>query len=92
MTIHPGRGQRQRGLRDNPAHRRAKLLASTGEGRGDRWIGPGHAAAASRRAAVLGEEALADAAATLRALSAALAEARAGTVAEEVQAGTRPSE
>ncbi len=89
----------ERGLaeyRDNPAHRRAKLLAPTdegraaigriGPGRGDRPDRPGHAAAAGRLAAVLGEEALADAASTLRAEFAALAEVQAGTVAEEVQA------
>jgi DNA-binding MarR family transcriptional regulator len=59
--------------RDNPAHRRAKLLAPTGEGRAAIGrIGPGHAAAAHRLAAAFGEEALAGAVATLRALSAAL--------------------
>jgi hypothetical protein len=46
-------------------------------------IGPAHAAAARRLAAVLGEETLAGAVATLSALSAAL---------DEVQAGTGPSE
>ena len=66
----------ERGLaeyRDNPAHRRAKLLAPTAAGRAAVGrIGPAHAAAAGRLAAVLGEEALAGAVATLRALSAAL--------------------
>jgi DNA-binding MarR family transcriptional regulator len=66
----------ERGLaeyRDNPAHRRAKLLTPTGEGRAAIGrIGPAHAAAARRLAAVLGEEALAGAVATLRTLSAAL--------------------
>ena len=66
----------ERGLaryRDNPAHRRAKLLAPTSEGRAAIGrIGPEHAAAARRLAAVLGEEALAGAVAALRALSAAL--------------------
>ena len=66
----------ERGLaeyRDNPAHRLAKLLASTGEGRAAVGrIGPAHAAAARRLAAVLGEEALAGAVAGLRGLSAAL--------------------
>jgi len=66
----------ERGLaefRDNPAHRRAKLLAPTAAGRAAIGrIGPAHAAAAGRLAAVLGEEALAGAVATLRALSAAL--------------------
>jgi DNA-binding MarR family transcriptional regulator len=66
----------ERGLaeyRDNPAHRRAKLLAPTGEGRAAvGQIGPAHAAAARRLTEVLGEEALAGAVAGLRALSAAL--------------------
>jgi DNA-binding MarR family transcriptional regulator len=65
--------------RDNPAHRRAKLLAPTSEGRAAiSRIGPAHAAAASRLAAVLGEEALAGAVTTLRALSAALEVVQAG--------------
>ena len=72
----------ERGLaeyRDNPAHRRAKLLAPTAAGRGAIGrIGPAHAAAASRLAAVLGEEALAGAVATLRALSGALDEIQPG--------------
>ena len=70
--------------RDNPAHRRAKLLSPTSEGRGAiSRIGPGHAAAARRLTAVLGEETLADAVAALCALSKAL---------DDVQAGTGPSE
>jgi DNA-binding MarR family transcriptional regulator len=77
----------ERGLaeyRDNPAHRRAKLLAPTSEGRAAIGrIGPAHAAAARRLAGVLGEEALAGAVAALRALSAAL---------DEIQAGTKRSE
>ncbi len=77
----------ERGLaeyRDNPAHRRAKLLAPTGEGRAAvRRIGPAHATAARQLAAVLGEETLADAVAALRAMSGALA---------EVQTWTEPSE
>ena len=68
----------ERGLavyRDNPAHRRAKLLVPTEAGRAAVGrIGPGHAAAAGRLAAVLGEETLARAVATLHALSAALDE------------------
>ena len=72
----------ERGLaeyRDNPAHRRAKLLAPTASGRAAIGrIGPAHAAAARRLAAVLGEEALAGAVATLRALSAALEEIQPG--------------
>jgi DNA-binding MarR family transcriptional regulator len=72
----------ERGLaeyRDNPAHRRAKLLAPTAAGRAAIGrIGPAHAAAAGRLAAVLGEEALAGAVATLHALSAALDEIQPG--------------
>jgi DNA-binding MarR family transcriptional regulator len=63
------------GYRDNPAHRRAKLLVPTEAGRAAiARIGPAHAAAAGRLAAALGEETLADAVAVLRALSAALDE------------------
>ncbi len=70
--------------RDNPAHRRAKLLAPTSEGRAAvSRIGPAHAAAACQLAKVLGEETLADAVAALRAMSGALA---------EVQTWTEPSE
>ena len=59
----------------NPAHRRAKLLVPTEAGRAAIGrIGPAHAAVAARLAAVLGEEALAGAVATLRALSTALDE------------------
>jgi DNA-binding MarR family transcriptional regulator len=68
----------ERGLaeyRDNRAHRRAKLLVPTEAGRAAVGkIGPGHAAAAGRLAAVVGEETLAGAVATLHALSAALDE------------------
>jgi DNA-binding MarR family transcriptional regulator len=70
----------ERGLadyRDNPAHRRAKLLVATDAGRtAIGRIGPAHAAAAARLAAAVGEEELADAVATLRVLSAALDETR----------------
>lgn len=66
----------ERGLaeyRDNPAHRRAKLLVPTEPGRAAIGrIGPGHADAARRLTAAFGEEALASAVDTLRALSAAL--------------------
>ena len=66
----------ERGLaqyRDNPAHRRAKLLVPTEAGRAAIGrIGPGHADAAGRLTAAFGEKALADAVDTLRALSAAL--------------------
>ena len=65
------------GYRDNPAHRRAKLLVPTEAGRAAiARIGPAHAAAAGRLAAALGEETLASAVAALRALSAALDEIR----------------
>jgi DNA-binding MarR family transcriptional regulator len=60
---------------DNPAHRRAKLLTPTREGSAAiGQIDPAHAAVARRLTAVLGEETLAAAMATLRALSAALDE------------------
>ena len=66
-------GQGLAEYRDNPAHRRAKLLTPTPAGRvAISRIGPAHEAAAHRLAATLGEEALADAVAALRALSAAL--------------------
>jgi DNA-binding MarR family transcriptional regulator len=59
--------------RDNPAHRRAKLLVPTGAGRAAIGrIGPGHDDAAGRLAAALGEDALAGAVDTLHGLSAAL--------------------
>jgi DNA-binding MarR family transcriptional regulator len=64
----------------NPAHRRAKLLTPTGEGRAVIGrIGPAHAAAAQHLAKVLGESTLADAVATIRVLSAALEESFPGT-------------
>ncbi len=67
------------GYLGNPAHRRAKLLAPTAAGRAAIGrIGPAHAAAAGRLAGVLGEEALADAVAALRTLSAALDDIRPG--------------
>jgi DNA-binding MarR family transcriptional regulator len=73
----------ERGLaeyRDNPAHRRAKLLVPTEEGRAAVGrINPAHAAAAKRLAKVFGEPALADAVAALRALSAALDESFPGS-------------
>ena len=60
----------------NPAHRRAKLLVPTEQGRAAiARIGPGHAAAAGQLAKTLGEQPLADAVAALRSLSAALEEA-----------------
>ena len=70
----------ERGLaeyRDNPAHRRAKLLLPTEAGHAAIGrINPAHAAAAGRLAKVLGDPALADAVAALRALSAALDESQ----------------
>ncbi|CAL9527019.1 MarR family winged helix-turn-helix transcriptional regulator [Streptomyces griseomycini] len=68
----------ERGLaeyRPNPAHRRAKLLAPTGEGRAavDR-IGPGHAAFAERLALAYGEDELARAVQVLERLSRVLDE------------------
>ena len=60
----------------NPAHRRAKLLTPTAEGRAAiARISPGAAAAAAQLVKVLGRQALAEAVATLRSLSAALEEA-----------------
>ncbi|MFI7499052.1 MarR family winged helix-turn-helix transcriptional regulator [Streptomyces sp. NPDC049687] len=56
--------------RPNPAHRRAKLLAPTEEGRAAiARIGPGHAAFADRLAAAYGEAELREAVATLERLS-----------------------
>ncbi|MEU1009145.1 helix-turn-helix domain-containing protein [Streptomyces sp. NPDC005890] len=66
----------ERGLaeyRPNPAHRRAKLLAPTREGRGAvARIGPGHAAFADRLAEAMGERDLAEAVRLLERLSAVL--------------------
>lgn len=63
----------ERGLaeyRPNPAHRRAKLLAPTEEGRAAvARIGPGHAAFADRLAEVFGETELAEAVGVLERLS-----------------------
>lgn len=57
----------------NPAHRRAKLLRPTEEGRAAiARIAPGHAALADRLAAELGEEAFAETVRTLERLSRAL--------------------
>ncbi|MEW2608809.1 MarR family transcriptional regulator [Streptomyces sp. NPDC047880] len=56
--------------RPNPAHRRAKLLAPTGQGRAAiARIDPGHAAFADRLAEAFGEEELADAVRMLERLS-----------------------
>ncbi|MFD8148367.1 MarR family winged helix-turn-helix transcriptional regulator [Streptomyces sp. NPDC059708] len=58
----------------NPAHRRAKLLRPTEEGRAAiARIDPGHAELAARLADLLGEAAFAETAAVLERLSAALA-------------------
>ncbi|MFJ4201695.1 MarR family winged helix-turn-helix transcriptional regulator [Streptomyces sviceus] len=63
----------ERGLaayRPNPAHRRAKLLAPTEEGRvAVRRIDPGHAAFADRLAEAFGEAELAEAVGVLERLS-----------------------
>jgi DNA-binding MarR family transcriptional regulator len=63
----------ERGLaeyRDNPAHRRAKLLAPTEEGfAAVRRIDPGHAAFAERLAEAFGEDELADAVRLMERLS-----------------------
>ncbi|KUO16927.1 MarR family winged helix-turn-helix transcriptional regulator [Streptomyces dysideae] len=63
----------ERGLaeyRPNPAHRRAKLLAPTDEGRAAiAEINPGHAAFADRLAEAFGEAELADAVRVLERLS-----------------------
>jgi DNA-binding MarR family transcriptional regulator len=59
--------------RDNPAHRRAKLLVPTGAGRSAmQRIGPDHAVAAQRLSRDLGRQHLAAALDALRDLSAAL--------------------
>ncbi|MEW1633305.1 MarR family transcriptional regulator [Streptomyces sp. NPDC093801] len=58
----------------NPAHRRAKLLRPTQEGRAAiARIDPGHAELAARLASLLGETAFAETAAVLERLSEALA-------------------
>jgi DNA-binding MarR family transcriptional regulator len=66
----------ERGLaryRPNPAHRRAKLLTPTDQGRAAvARIAPGHAVAARQLTEALGEQRLADAVAALQSLSAAL--------------------
>ncbi|MEU6473385.1 MarR family transcriptional regulator [Streptomyces massasporeus] len=66
----------ERGLaeyRPNPAHRRAKLLAPTGEGRAAiARIDPGHAAFADRLAEALGEAELAETVRLLERLSTVL--------------------
>jgi DNA-binding MarR family transcriptional regulator len=59
--------------RDNPAHRRAKLVAVTADGRtANSAIGPHHAQHARELSAVLGVDQLADAVAALTKLSEAL--------------------
>jgi DNA-binding MarR family transcriptional regulator len=59
--------------RENPAHRRAKLLAPTDEGRAAvAGIDPGHAAAARALARAVGRDRLAEILAGLHELSAAL--------------------
>ncbi|MEV8018792.1 helix-turn-helix domain-containing protein [Streptomyces sp. NPDC086554] len=59
----------------NPAHRRAKLLRPTDEGRAAvEKIGPGHAEAAARLAAALGDEEFAETVRVLERLSRAVAQ------------------
>ncbi|MFJ8592450.1 MarR family winged helix-turn-helix transcriptional regulator [Streptomyces sp. NPDC093598] len=69
----------ERGLaeyRPNPAHRRAKLLTPTGEGRAAiARIDPGHAAFADRLAEAFGETELAEAVRVLERLSKVLEQA-----------------
>jgi DNA-binding MarR family transcriptional regulator len=66
----------ERGLteyRDNPAHRRAKLVAITPDGlAANQSIGPHHAHHAKELSAVVGADPLADAVAALKKLSEAL--------------------
>ncbi|GAA3091973.1 MarR family transcriptional regulator [Streptomyces goshikiensis] len=65
----------------NPAHRRAKLLRPTAEGRAAiARITPGHATLATRLAAELGEEAFAQTAEALSRLTAALDTLHAQTI------------
>ncbi|OKI33797.1 MarR family transcriptional regulator [Streptomyces sp. CB03578] len=65
----------------NPAHRRAKLLRPTAEGRAAiARITPGHATLATRLAAELGEEAFAQTAEALSLLTAALDTLHAQTI------------
>jgi DNA-binding MarR family transcriptional regulator len=62
--------------RDNPAHRRAKLVVPTEAGRAAvARIGPAHSVAARKLVAVLGRDRLAEVLAGLSDLSAAMEEA-----------------
>jgi DNA-binding MarR family transcriptional regulator len=74
----------ERGLaeyRDNPAHRRAKLLVATEDGLAAvRRIGPMHAAAATALVAQLGRDRAAEVVEALRDLSDALGELDPATV------------
>jgi DNA-binding MarR family transcriptional regulator len=83
----------QRGLaeyRPNPAHRRAKLLAPTEEGRAAvARIGPGHAAFADRLAEAFGEAGLTEAVDVLERLSKVLDQLGA-PVTEPAEAVTEP--
>ncbi|WP_149828181.1 MarR family winged helix-turn-helix transcriptional regulator [Streptomyces tailanensis] len=75
----------ERGLAEyvpNPAHRRAKLLTPTPDGRAAiARIDPGHAALADRLAAALGEEGLAETVRVLERLSAVLDDLATGATA-----------
>ncbi|MEU0383506.1 MarR family winged helix-turn-helix transcriptional regulator [Streptomyces chartreusis] len=75
--------------RPNPAHRRAKLLAPTGEGRAAiARINPGHAAFADRLAEAFGEAELAEAVQVLERLSKVLDQV--GTPAPQPPPVTEP--
>ncbi|WP_327430394.1 MarR family winged helix-turn-helix transcriptional regulator [Streptomyces sp. NBC_01236] len=74
----------------NPAHRRAKLLSPTDEGRAAiARIGPGHAAFADRLAQALGEAGLAETVRVLERLSGVL-DGLAAPVTETASAVTEP--
>jgi len=74
----------------NPAHRRAKLLSPTDEGRAAiARIGPGHAAFADRLAQALGQAGLAETVRVLERLSAVL-DGLAAPVTETASAVTEP--
>ncbi|QDY78058.1 MarR family winged helix-turn-helix transcriptional regulator [Streptomyces qinzhouensis] len=66
--------------RPNPAHRRAKLLSATADGRASLGrLGPGHAALAAHLAETLGPTAFAETARALERLAEAMSEADAQT-------------
>ncbi|MET7938560.1 MarR family transcriptional regulator [Streptomyces sp. NPDC005302] len=78
--------------RPNPAHRRAKLLAPTEQGRAAiAAIGPGHAVYADRVAEALGPDALAETVQVLERLSAVLDSLAAEDLAEPPLPVTEPA-